>query len=565
MAKRFFPTAFLVGVSGLLASGCLSPPSSLAGKTGDGGPGNTEAMSVDKRAEAYAHYATGMIHEMHGRQEEAWDEFYQAAKGDPGHHSLVAQVARRLLNDQEAEKARGLLEKSLQYPEPPGALFAYLGLAHAQMGNTQAAIKFNRRAIEDDPTTLQAYQNLARMYRRQGKAGKALKVLQQASKVESPSARFLIRLAEMFLDYSRLSEFDEDAIRPTVTSLLDEAAAREPSQPQLMVKLGDLFARLQETKRARQYYSQVADKFPDWPGIREKLAQIYLQTGQRDRAAKELRALVKQRPEDPTSYYFLGKLAREKGNLTEAAEYFRTAMQLQPQFQPVYYELAGVHVDQNQPTQAISVLEKARSKFQPTFVGEFYSALAHLQIQAYSEAIRHFTEAEVIAGANNNEQRLNHIFYFQAGIAHEQNQDYEQAASYFQKAIERRPQFTQALNYLGYMWAEQGIRLEKAHRLIKKAVKLEPDNAAFLDSLGWVLFKRGQIKKAESYLLKAIEKAENPDATLYEHLGDIYAKSGQSAKAREAWKKALEIKPTESVKRKLADPTGEKESKPKEP
>ena len=78
------------------------------------------------------------------------------------------------------------------------------------------------------------------------------------------------------------------------------------------------------------------------------------------------------------------------------------------------------------------------------------------------------------------------------------------------------------MNYMGYMWAEHGMKLDQAKALIEKAIKAEPKNAAYLDSLGWVLFKLNQPKEALGHILKAVELSEEPDPTLLDHLGDIY-------------------------------------------
>ena len=97
------------------------------------------------------------------------------------------------------------------------------------------------------------------------------------------------------------------------------------------------------------------------------------------------------------------------------------------------------------------------------------------------------------------------------------------------------------MNYLGYMWAEHGLKLDQARELIEKAVKAEPKNAAYLDSLAWVLFKQKQPQEALPYALKAAELSEKPDATVYDHIGDIYAALKQLEKAREAWRKSLAV------------------------
>ena len=61
------------------------------------------------------------------------------------------------------------------------------------------------------------------------------------------------------------------------------------------------------------------------------------------------------------------------------------------------------------------------------------------------------------------------------------------------------------LNYLGYMLADKGVRLNEALKLIRKAVEQEPMNGAYLDSLGWAYFKLGEYELAEENLRRAVE------------------------------------------------------------
>src|SRR5262249_41067782 len=147
--------------------------------------------------------------------------------------------------------------------------------------------------------------------------------------------------------------------------------------------------------------------------------------------------------------------------------------------------------------------------------------------------------------------RLNEDFFFQIGAAYERTGDLATAEQYFDKCLRLAPDSAEAQNYLGYMWAEHGIKLEQARELIEKAVKKEPKNGAYLDSLGWVLFKLNQPQKALDYELKAVELTEEPDATVFDHLGDIYSALSQHEKAREAWTKALSLEPTDALRKKL--------------
>ena len=184
---------------------------------------------------------------------------------------------------------------------------------------------------------------------------------------------------------------------------------------------------------------------------------------------------------------------------------------------------------------------------------EFWTGLAYSQQKSYAEAIRHFTAAEVMAKATDP-KRADEDLYFQLGAAYERTGDYAQAEQYFEKCLQLAPDAPEALNYLGYMWAEHGIKLEKARELIEKAVKAKPDSAAYLDSLAWVLFKLGQPKAALGHALKAIQLSSEPDATLFDHLGDIYAKLNDLEKAREAWTKSLSLEANAEVRKKLDAP-----------
>ena len=70
--------------------------------------------------------------------------------------------------------------------------------------------------------------------------------------------------------------------------------------------------------------------------------------------------------------------------------------------------------------------------------------------------------------------------------------DYTKGEAELEILWERSPDEPGINNDLGYLYADQGKKLEQAEAMIRKAVQEDPDNAAYLDSLGWVLFKQRQ-------------------------------------------------------------------------
>ena len=123
-----------------------------------------------------------------------------------------------------------------------------------------------------------------------------------------------------------------------------------------------------------------------------------------------------------------------------------------------------------------------------------------------------------------------------------------------QRAIELNPDNAPALNYLGYTYAEQGVRLDEAETLIRRALAISPHDGFYVDSLGWVYYQRGDYDKAIEYLERAVALAAD-DPTIAEHLGDAYKKAGRTSDAlriyRDALSRATEREQTERLRGKI--------------
>jgi tetratricopeptide (TPR) repeat protein len=562
MRYRSHFTVAILAVSGCLLTGCSTGSRSgvaakptkvgvLAKVKAGSEPERLSGADLEKKVQAYAHYASGFSFDLNEKPELALEEYLQSAAADPSYEPIVIEVAKRLIRSQKPEKAVELLTKTTALPTASGAVFAWLGLAYGQAGQKDLAIEANRAAIKKMPRSLPAYQNLAQIYLQNRQTNEALQVLDEAGRQPSVDAPYLVDLAELYSRFGRiLPTLNKEMVNERVKQAFDRAAKLKPAHPIILQRLGDGYVLLGDLSKAEGIYLQLVEKYPDLPIIRGKLAEIYLREKKKDKAMEQLEAIAKEDPTNPRTHSFLGAMALEDNKFEEAAQHFERALLLSPELEPIYYDLAGVKLNLEKPDEALALLEKARKKFKLSFVMEFYTAIAHVLKKEYPQALKYFTSAEVLAKANEP-GRLNPVFYYQLGSTYERNGDHELAEKAFQKCLELAPANAEAMNYLGYMWAELGIKLEEARALIDKAVKLEPKNAAFLDSMGWVLFKLNQPKEALPYLLEAIENSKKPDATLLDHLGDIYSSLKEHEQAREAWRKSLSVEPNEKIKQKL--------------
>jgi len=567
MPSRIQPAVLALGLA--LLAGCAVSSGEKSARPGDIASGKSSAESADyssaaavkARTESHAHYAAAVLHEQNEELELALQEYYKAALADPSNEPLVLEATGRMLRaraeekpDEKSaemhEKVIELLKKAAARPEASGALFARLGLVYSMSGKKELAIEANRKAIKKMPGSLSGYQYLAQIYSQNGQIEEGLKVLDEAARQPGTDAAFLIDLAESYTAFGRAGSMD--TVKARVLDALNRAAALQPSSPVLMQRLADGFSALGETDRAVEVYLKLVERLPNVAPIRDRLVELYLRKQDRTNAAIQLRALIREAPANPQLHYMLGSILFEERNPAEAIGSFEKTILLSPKFEPAYYDLAAAQINAEQPRTALETLSRARDRFQQSFLGEYYTALAYGGLKDFTNALKYLTSAEIIARATAT-NRLTHGFYFQFGRFYEQSQRFKEAETYFRKAIEISPDFAVALNYLGYMWAERGENLAEARAMIERAVKLEPENGAYLDSLAWVLYKLNQPEQALPWILKAIEHNEEQDATLYDHLGDIYAALKKMDKAREAWRKSLAVERNEKVEQKLKE------------
>jgi tetratricopeptide (TPR) repeat protein len=513
-----------------------------------------EEAEFDQRIDGLAHYAVGISDELNSRQKEATDEFLKAALADLHEEGLLLEVARRLIREQRNQEAIDLLKKASVQPDPPSSTFALLGLAYIQDGQTNLAVQANQQSILKAPDNLAGYQNLSALELQAGKTNEAVAVIERAAGRTNAPPEFLLGVADLLTRYARQQLLSDAESKQKILRALDAAAAQNSDNPLITQRIADLYLLHGSSERAEPLYEALLARFPNIPGLREKLANIYIRTDKKAKATKLLEEIKKENPTDPSTYFFIGSLAYEAKDYDKAAESYQTALKLNPDLEPLYYDLAGVQIARHQPEEALSLLKTARGKFKLNFILEFYTGIAEGVMNNWSEALSHLTSAELIA-KTTDPTRLNHIFYYQLGEAYERSGNIPDAIKALRKALELSPDYAEALNYLGYMWADRGENLEEAHSMLERAVKLEPENAAILDSFAWVLFKLGKASDALVPMDKAIRLSrkteQKDDPTLLEHLGDIQAALKEFDKARDAYSKSLAAKPDDKVKQKL--------------
>lgn len=126
---------------------------------------------------------------------------------------------------------------------------------------------------------------------------------------------------------------------------------------------------------------------------------------------------------------------------------------------------------------------------------------------------------------------------FELAMAYERTGYLAKAIPLFEQLVAEDSTNGTIANYLGYIWADQGVKLDEAERLIELALEGDSTNGAYLDSYGWVFFKKGKYDKAEKYLLQALSQITE-DYVIYYHLGDLYTMLEKYGEALRYYEKA---------------------------
>lgn len=405
----------------------------------------------------------------------------------------------------EYKKAIGAYGKAVELDQDN--LDAVRGLAQNLLsdGQTEAALEHYKRIVEADPQDPQSYMRMAEIYRRSGRFDQALAALKKAQNYAPDSMEVPYNLAVI---YQAQGKYDD------ATGILKDLISKAE-------KPGGNYSVGEGNNRAV---------------FLERLGGIYRDNGKYDLAVETFHKMLPLGDDNMSrGYQEIVDTWREAKRWNDAAQVAKEAAAKLPNDRNLKLTLAAQLADTGQADQALQQT-KALLKGTPED-REVFIALAQMtaRLKRYKEADEYINKAAALASKPEEKDYVNFVW----GSMLERQKKYDRAEEMFRKVLANDKQNAMALNYLGYMLADRGVRLEEALGYVKKAVELDPQNSAYLDSLGWAYFKMGDYDLAEVNLRRASEHM-NSDPTVQDHLAELYAKTGRLKLAAAHWENALQ-------------------------
>lgn len=522
-------------------------------------PAHQLAGAAEQHAVALAHYLTARNLEASGKVREALPHYLSFLKADAGEPELVAHIAELTLNFQGEEAAVALLEQAIKsHPKSPepSANFIQFCLTHgsAENGLLTRAAKVAEQALSSFPQDAAAYETAVRLHLTQGRRNEASAVLERALTpdfAKPSSATFWLQLARMAQEVWPIADQERRAdhlgkVNAFITKAREQAqGARDPDA---LIQVADYYLFSNQLDQAAAICEDMVARSNSLDA-RKRLVRLYEAMERPDDSFKALQDLVEAYPADVEHRRLLGTQLVQKQEIGPAADQFEAALQAGGGDLNDYLNLCKLLRFANNAER----FEKFTQRAQQLFPGEpritYHRAIALTQGDKYADAAKLFEQAARQAETNAAEL-LDDQFHFHWGVALERSHQFDAAARQFEKSITLTPahdppRAANTMNYLGYMWLDQGQHLDKAEQLIRKANELEQNNPAFVDSLGWLLFKRGKAKEALAELLRAEHLMKEfsdsgADAEILDHIAQTYEQLGQTEDAKSYWKRVLD-------------------------
>lgn len=527
---------------------------------------------------AYSHFLNAELEKFKGNSEEVIQEYEKAIECDPSSFYLRKGLIVLLLSQNKIDSAKTLIEQTVKLFPDKNDLSLVLSQLYKNEGKNEKAIRTLYKVIKEDPENQSAHfllfnlflddkkwqeaekyahklvdltekgkpENLDEIYIQIGvEYAKAenftegLKYLEKAQEISPDNPEIHLALGTFYEGDGKL----EDALKE-----YQEALTLSPLSILLYYKLGEVYSRLDRVDEAISIYEKALQINSNDYISSTNLAQLCYR---KKEYTKGLEILQNCPVKDARIYYLLGTFLIRLDRMNEAEENLKKSIQLNPKSYIPYSLLIYIYGKEEKKDEALSLLNNAREKSLLSkeklylLFGTTYS-----QFKEYDKSIDYLKKAREL---NPNDDTIT----FQLGASYERNKDWFRAVYYLREAIKINPENAEALNYLGYMFAEKGINLNEATFMIEKAVKIDPDNGYFVDSLGWVYYQKGLLDKALEELEKAVQllKEEGEDDPIIrEHLGDVYYKKGNLIETKEQWEISVSLDSTrEEVKKKLEE------------
>ena len=431
---------------------------------------------------------------------EAADVLLLYCKTNPDNQDALQELARVYLLGERYEAFDALLATV-----PVAKMTPYLHYVKARsllnrnkLTEGEQELRF---VVKQAPDMIDAWVNLGIALQLQEKHAEAIPMFRKAVNSDPENLGLWLRLIDAQLR----------AKRPTQAM---QTFAEAPASPVFQKETGIMFVEAKEYALARKIFLQVKDT----PGAPEEV-HIYLAALALDflsnpsEALRELAAIPPHSPLAERALRWRLRILEESGRVNEGLPIAKEFAEKNPESAEFHVIYAQSTASSGDTQKAVAMLRAARQKWpENSSVALFLASFLDIKT------------------------------------------DRKEALELMEFVIKHQPRNAFALNFVGYMLADDNQELERAHELISRALVEAPEDPHITDSLAWILYRLGNYAEAWTTIQKSVSLGgDHP--VIWEHYGDIALKIGNKAEARKGYTNALSTKheDSEAIRKKIKE------------
>ena len=239
----------------------------------------------------------------------------------------------------------------------------------------------------------------------------------------------------------------------------------------------------------------------------------------------------KELPETPEEMVELGDKLSAQGKQDEALYQYVKAADQDNKSDTALCKIGDIHASRNNEALAIKAYEMALSVNPDNGEANEGLALLLLNKREYSKAHNHLAKAEASGTA------ISWRVYNSLGVISDLEKDYEQAITYYEKALIVQPNMPLILNNMGYSHYMSGD-WDSAEKYYRKAVLNDEYFERSWRNLGLLYVRKSQYEQAVS----AFTQVENLHEA-YNDIGFICMLNGEHEISEAFFKRAIKLSP----------------------
>lgn len=485
-------------------------------------------------------YVKASLYEQDGNYEEA-AKLLENVLDSVNDEYIYLKLARVYAKLKDREMVKFTLERGLRkIPESPTLLGALADLYRSSSATVEQSYPLYQRAykISGNPTYAEG-EAIARAASKDYNG--AIKIYDGLIQKDPKSdylvqrARFYEKLGlekEAMSDYQKAADKDENFIAAAkladyFVSQGDNAKAIKylhmviKASPDLTLakfRLAELLRKMGKNDEAAEYYTQTISFLNDSEKeyVLKQLGAIYYQDKNYDKSLEYFKKAYDM-SDDIQTAYSMAVITEASGDIEGARRWYEKILDKRPDFVEASKRLAVIYLKEKRPEKALDTLNSIDKMYQDV---NYY----RIKGQAYTDMGKSGSAVNVLTEAlKNNPAEVK--LYLDLALAQDKNNDKKAAEATVKEGLKLFPKNPSLLNFLGYSYAERGVKLDEAKKLIQKALDKKPDEPAYLDSMAWVLYRQGMYKEALPFQERALKGAPK-EQEIRDHMKAILKKLG---------------------------------------